>query len=459
MSIETTFYNMSQKYNSTMLPTGGTSVNCELRSGGSQKNPSLKVRGFNVQNYNYVHIPYFQRYYTIENKEWDAELSVWYVDCKVDVLKSFRDDILNSTQMVTRTSDVDNIDYTIADSLAVPKCNVYQTVNYLTDLLPSYTNNIWDMLVVLNTVGSGYICLTLSAYNDLMKAFLGKNDPPPTEFFSQEIARQFFNPTSHIISQMAFPIKGDGSVFTGNFNPFVGWWQLDTITCHYLRYGFIRYESSTSITVHPQCESRELHYLNYPPYRHTTAYVAGFGMIPLDDSKILPYDTIRCELIVDFMGGGAKLTFRNRTGQIIGYSTAMMGMEIAKVDRNPVNVLGVVQNALIGGAVGGPVGALAGGINGALKEVQGSTSVTTMGSTGGIGGWADMNRSVIQTDFKYVQKPSTYRLGQPCYKNIQLRSNAQGSYVECLTGRVNTRATNEEQKEIENFLKTGIYLD
>ena len=110
MGIEATFHSLKNKYNSTMELTGGRSVSCELRSGSSQKNPLLKVRGFDVQPFNYVSIPYFERIYTIENKEWDAELNVWYIDCKVDVLKSFREDILNSTQMVTRTSDVDQID-------------------------------------------------------------------------------------------------------------------------------------------------------------------------------------------------------------------------------------------------------------------------------------------------------------------------------------------------------------
>lgn len=459
MGIEATFHSLKNKYNSTIELTGGRQVDCELRSGSSQKNPLLKVRGFNVQDFNFVKIPYFERIYTIENKEYDAELGVWYIDCKVDVLKSFRDDILNSTQMVTRTSDVDQIDYSLADSLAVPRCNVHANVNNLSGLLTNFTTNIWEMLVVVNTVGNGYICMTMSDYNALMNAFMGKNDPLPTEFFSQEIARQFFNPTSYIISQMAFPIVGDSAVFYDSFHPKVGWWEIDEVTCHYLRTGFMRYQSTTAIGVHPQCEQRELHYLNYPPYRTTNAYVAGFGMIPLDDNKILPYDTIDCELIIDFMGGGAKLTFRNKAHQIIGYSTASMGMEIAKVDRQPANIIGVVQNALTGGAIGGPVGALAGGLNGAIREVAGSTSVSTMGSTGGIGGWVDMGRSVIQTDYKLVRTPSNYRLGKPCYKNIQLRANAQGSYVECLTGRVNCKATYEEQKEIENLLKTGIYLD
>ena len=458
MGIEATFYNLKNKYNSTMELTGGRLVNCELRSGSSQKNPLLKVRGFDVQPYNYVSIPYFERVYTIEDKEWDAELNVWYIDCKVDVLKSYREDILNSTQLVTRTSDVDQIDYSIADALAMPKATTSKAAYPLFNLLPKYTNNLSQMLTVVNTVGSGYICMNFETYNLMMNAFLGKNSPSATEFFSQEIARQFFNPTSHIISQMAFPIIADGDIYYDSFHPQVGWWVLDNVTCHYLRNGFYRFTSTTSVGGHPQAD-REIHYLNFAPYRVVNAYVAGFGMIPLDNSKILPMDTISCELIVDFMGGGAKLTFRNTNGQIIGYSTASMGMDIAKVSRDPVNVIGVMQQALTGGAIGGPVGALAGGVNGAIREVAGSNSLSTMGSTGGIGGWADMDRSRLQVEFKNTAQPGVYRVGRPCYKNIQLRANAQGSYVECLTGRVNCKATYEEQKEIENLLKTGIYLD
>lgn len=64
-----------------------------LRGESSIINPSFLIEHSNPSNYNYCYIADFGRYYFISNIT-SVRTGIWKIDCSVDVLMSFQDEIL-----------------------------------------------------------------------------------------------------------------------------------------------------------------------------------------------------------------------------------------------------------------------------------------------------------------------------------------------------------------------------
>jgi hypothetical protein len=82
-----------------------------LRSESSIINPTFLVQANNITQYNYCFIPDFNRYYFITDIV-SIRTNLWRVSCRVDVLMSFKTQILN-------------LDVTISDATA-PDIETYK---------------------------------------------------------------------------------------------------------------------------------------------------------------------------------------------------------------------------------------------------------------------------------------------------------------------------------------------
>lgn len=74
-----------------------------LRGESSVINPSFIIEASNPSQYNYCHIPDFNRYYFITNIT-SVRTDIWRIDCAVDVLMSFQTEILNLDVIVSDLS-------------------------------------------------------------------------------------------------------------------------------------------------------------------------------------------------------------------------------------------------------------------------------------------------------------------------------------------------------------------
>lgn len=83
----------------------GSTFSGTLRGESSVINPSFIVEAENPTGYNYCYIQAFSRYYFITNIT-SVRNGLWRIDCAVDVLMSFRNQILALNVIVDRaTSD------------------------------------------------------------------------------------------------------------------------------------------------------------------------------------------------------------------------------------------------------------------------------------------------------------------------------------------------------------------
>lgn len=71
------------------------------------KNPVVLLTSETFLNFNYAYIPDFERFYFINNIEINPN-KIYTLNLSVDVLESFKNDILSSKGMITKQTNINN---------------------------------------------------------------------------------------------------------------------------------------------------------------------------------------------------------------------------------------------------------------------------------------------------------------------------------------------------------------
>ena len=100
--MEIKFYkNKSEKNKIGKVLQNELSLNGNLREESSIINPTILVEHSNLTVYNYAYIPEFKRYYFISEMT-SVRNGLWRVSLSVDVLESYKTDILNLSCIVDK---------------------------------------------------------------------------------------------------------------------------------------------------------------------------------------------------------------------------------------------------------------------------------------------------------------------------------------------------------------------
>ena len=100
--MEIKFYkNLSEKNKIGKVLHNELSLNGNLREESSIINPTILVEHSNLTVYNYAYIPEFKRYYFISEMS-SVRNGLWRVSLSVDVLESYKTDILNLSCIVDK---------------------------------------------------------------------------------------------------------------------------------------------------------------------------------------------------------------------------------------------------------------------------------------------------------------------------------------------------------------------
>lgn len=121
------YYNMSdaRKINKNLVE--GETFSGQPRGELGVMNPVITFDKEEVLRYNYAYIPALERYYSIENRVARRE-GLWDVSFSVDVLMSFRNDIINFNVVVDKQSMPENGDEYIDDGSLVSENVMFKTV-------------------------------------------------------------------------------------------------------------------------------------------------------------------------------------------------------------------------------------------------------------------------------------------------------------------------------------------
>ncbi len=106
--------------------TDGVDFNIVFKDNANVGNPRIKLRTDKpIHDYNYCYIPNFNRYYFITDTDIKNN-SLFDIGLRVDVLESFKDDILDSEGVISRAVD-GNKYYGVSESENKKEVDIFES--------------------------------------------------------------------------------------------------------------------------------------------------------------------------------------------------------------------------------------------------------------------------------------------------------------------------------------------
>lgn len=462
------FYQFAKRTNSTKRPSGGQEFGIDLKAPCNIIDPEIKIASqSDPTGYNYCYLPTFSRYYWVKN--WTYADGLWNASLTVDTLASYRDQIGNSTEYVTRSSA--QYDGTISDGFYPASAKVQsvttafqggfaETISggfFVIGFIAKNANSVGAVTYVVMTSGNAKK-LSAKLLTDVSYLSIDNTE------ISDSLTKVLFNPYQYIVSCNYFPF--DIAKITAHLplvsSVDVGWWSID-VPCWILGEDNNKLTKSVSVSIpkHPQAGSRG-GYCNASPYTDYTIFLQPFGVIPLDASKLWGAATLSIQYTVDLFTGDSILRVFTDTNQLVHETTAKLGVpiQLSNITFDVPSGGGLLQTG-IAAAFGGLQAALTGGSfsdvgNGILNAAQATNAdVASKGATGSTIAFDSVPYMVAR--FKILVDDNNEDHGRPLCKRVQL-STIPG-YIMVDDPDIALTATAEEIDSAKSYMKNGFFYE
>ena len=499
----------SKEVNSTKRPGAGfgTVVTVVLKEPSTLTTPVFELHDDVWKpEYNYIYVPRWNRYYFIHEAVIEPGL-VWAVQCAVDVLASWKDEIRASTAYVRRSAS--NYSLFIPDPTWTHDSRPTVSNAAVSDLATSFLGDGCYILFTASSDTAQYgpvpsmttYALTSGELRALCKYMFSSDlyaeATTGVDTTSAVLAKTFFNPFQYVIKCYWVPFPPTDFPGTASQELSFGWWtcpsnivtgrKLTTPLANKQIIFDLSYGRNTDWT------DRAGEWVSY------MLYLPGFGEINLNPT----YAGMELigQIVFDIATGTASLFIKTLEGTILQTARGKLSADVqlsalyedmvqdvtsfsglVRAGTGAIaNIVGGALNdkgrkaggigaALLGGPIGAAVGAfasggvdLSGGIGGlaetAVKGLQAGLqpSVTTVGAAGDRATLQANNVPYIHT-VKYTRLADDHiTLGGMCCRTLAL--SGLSGYTEIVNPEINAPATSGELTMINGFLSGGFYLE
>lgn len=465
MRVNFTTYNKMK--NSTAIPDNfAASYECLLLDDCTIQNPQIKLdvgQTGNPTSYNYARIEDFNRYYFITNWTWSGRL--WIATLAVDVMGSYRTNILASTQYVTRSASKYNLAAidNVYPALAGYKAITNREDNTWSDSLDSGTY----VVGMISSSGAGgaisYYEMTPTVFQNLCHYLFNSDLYDLDDILgdiSEALWKTMFNPFQYIVGAMWFPFTDTGGIPVSSIQ--FGWFTLN-ISCRRISDATRSIDIKTlAVPKNPNYTKEgaiKFEYLNSSPWASYMLHWNPWGDIALPAELLVGVDELTLRPQIDLTTGKALLQIYNGTTLLSQY-TAMVGVPIAIAQQNTDVAGGVTStiSSLVGGALSGSVvGAIAGvagGVGNAASSFL-SGNVSMMGAQGSVAGMGD--GIFITGKFWTPADNDKEHFGYALMKRAKLSTLA--GYTLCeKVNIIGSNASVDEVSAIKNMMEGGFYI-
>lgn len=396
-----------------------------LRSSTSIINPIFQIAYDNtIIEYNYCYIQYFNRYYFIDNIN-SIRNGLWELSLRVDVLMSFKNNILAQTCIVARNEfeydlmledkylftkyerkisekDVTNISDSNIDYIefckeystypsAESKCNVIVTgigKFWTTDIYPTNQDiNSNNFLPNLNSEQQFHYCGTNSSNSiysvgisiAMLRLFLQ---------WLQDKGRY-----SYIISIIVLPYYTDVNIEYGSLGKIQINGEQSDVSCFALKHSISEYVTTNKFKI---LSTTSKSFLDYEPYSNYSLYIPYADYIELKASQILDKE-IMVQYQVNYLDGSAQCIVTNVSdNQIISKQECQLGIRVPISSDNSYDISILKTQNITNGVISalGNVGQIAMSSLGIANGLSLLNFASAMGSTSLlIGGTSQVNRN------------------------------------------------------------------
>lgn len=464
-----TFYTTAKKQNSTLQPSGGTTIDVKLKDGTDLISPVFILNYGSVPTW--TSVLFEGRYYFVSNIE-SIRNDLWAISCSIDALATYKTQIGSQTLYVVRSSN--RFDGAIVDQNYPVKTGIEIEMRNTDSFYDAFNFTGGTYVVgIINGQQSGAPVGAVSYYafqqanfrafiNKLM-GDVGDYNVPVTEI-SQELQMMLFNPFQYIASCIWFPF--DISKFSGSDDDiFYGWWQLSSTV-----YGKklssvapIQIQRSVNTLAHPQQQSRGA-YLSGAPYTRKVIRCMPFGMFDVDPQIYYGATPVNLDLKVDVItGAGVLRVYRddNQTWKDTQTLQAQIGVQVQLSQMNlDYQALMNAEHASVNQVAAytklNPFGIM----NANIAAVGSAelAKVPTLQSNGLNGGIAALDGSIeCLNQFMLIADEDNAHRGRPY---CQLANIAQtGGFMIVSNADFDIACTDTERGIIKQYMESGFYYE
>ena len=508
------FYRFSKRNNSTKIVdvTGETYSGVQLKGQTDMIAPTLLINAIpNNWNpiYNYVYIPFFKRYYFVNNWRWLN--GVWECECIVDALASWRIPIGESSEYVIRAASEYNSE--IPDTAYPVVSGARNEFTYVPSFFTGSAADLGFYVVgIINgeaTAAQGaitYYQMTaeeMSRFKNYMlsNSFLTEQGLVNlADFIPADATKVIYNPIQYIASCEWFPMLDsaiDGAWKTYvNTIPF-GWWTPGTTFYgHRLKKNVNVYNDSIFVNLHwhPQDvnENRGA-YLSYSPYTERILHYEPFGDIVISDQLLTYARQIELNLVIDWLSGVGYLTiyaYGQRPGesggdhrlgiiyrqsrkisvsiQLAQVGTDYYGAQATLYQSSAYEFDKVMSQHIDLSSIGNAIksGFQTGANIGMLKDYHTyvatgnylkakAPQVISSGSNGSMSAYS--TNAYLDEYFYIIAADDTAHLGRPLYETKRI--DTLSGFIMVQNPDVNLPCTETERTMIANFMANGFFWE
>lgn len=470
------FGQANKDINSTKVPALSKELDCQLKDGVSITNPVLFIRGsqFDI-GYNYCYIPKWSRYYFVNNIKINTG-GVFEVSLSVDVLASFKNDILEAKAYVRRSqshgsthipdstwshsSDYSTITKDIDIGLSTDGCYLLFTASSETE-----TTNASPAVCVYAVTGLTLrlICSYLFSSDFFESSMSG------VDTVSKSLAKTFFNPFSYVLKCMWLPISvTDLSTVTRKIA--FGWWTTD-YDGNYLITGKKKILFDIAMPAYSDWTNRDASWTDI------SIYVPSIGELSISPEYC--GQTLKATLVIDLTNGHSDLFIKDGNF-LVQSASGQMGadVQLSALYEDIVGDLGS-RGGLIKSAISGIGSFIKSSIDNATADDMGNLSIhnvgdivsdtvhgaqsalqpkcSTIGANGNKATLTEFNHVLISVHRYNKLGDDKETLGRMCCKTMWIK-NLTG-YTEIVNPHINCGATASEITMINAFLSGGFYIE
>ena len=485
-------YQFDKRTNSTSIPADNTGYlieNVKLKENTSLLYPIFIVNANTISvDSNYIKMEregYKTRYYFIDDI-FMCVGNIAEVRCTQDHLATWKSEIGNSTQYVTRAYS--DVDYYISDTLypMTTRKECKSTVlaaslfNY-TSIATSGTTGMYVVGVrvenspatlisdgVLTRGGVAYLAMTAYDFYSFYIGLINLKQTPSTYSTT---------PLEYVVSCIFVPVSsGNTRGTTLKLNDDWSIYAKHVVLSSAQQ--FVTINPYIGVPSHPQRTSTSFVYLDSAPYSVHTLACGPFGSINIDRTL---FTNLHVAVDVDILSGDAVLYVNNtsisqsnKLNSIIK-ARAQIGIPIQLTANYETNSASARMQ--IGAAVGSSlislgIGAIKGGVAGAA--IAGASIATSIPSLlnaiatadatkpltfGANGTFIDSQLQQFQllSVFQYISETAPADKGYPLCKNKKI--NELNGYILCDDADIYLKATHTEIEAIKSYMNTGFFYN
>lgn len=478
----TLYKNISKRKNSTKLPPADAwkvTGEVHLKRGTSFDSPVFLIKGFDGDMPDMNYCKYRNRHYFIRDRI-AVNDELFELHCETDYLATFRNDILNLTTFVERSSV--NWNPFLNDSALSSEQRIVYAAEASTSVGFSSTDIHYLVRVIgkgtpssggtegegggtggggreggsssasRNYTGTDLFVLTQSQFNRLMDfAFTSGNFP--VDEITDDLKKLIFNPFQYIVQVMVLPHDLSGITFPDQREIYLGYYPSG-VTAPIAPKKLNNYINLNMPVPYYKDDFRRFN----PSYSAYNMYLPCVGTVPLQPADI--NTQLSLNVTLDFQTGNIFYVLGRGSNVIATYSgQAAIPMQISQLA--PVGASILSMAALTAGVAAGSPAVLVGALEGGV--VNTTTAITT--PTPSINGTAGNLANILQFPDVFVSLSAYesaefphYNFGRPLCRNVKL-STLAGGYCQCSGASINIAGTSADKEAVNAYLNSGFYIE